>query len=178
MVCCSKRYLFNSYRRPLDAYYLPKTLEIRVLRVFLKPPRIERLATSIRPRFWAFDPLFQQLVASRFLCFGSEFTLHSMLKTFFNQQPKQTLKEPIMFTTKTTAAFIATAIVAAHAAFGAASFNVLQDKADHAMLPVVKAERIVVLAKPVQIVKAERIEVTGKALQIVKAERIEVRAAA
>jgi hypothetical protein len=83
-----------------------------------------------------------------------------------------------MFTTKTTAAFIATAIVAAHAAFGVASFNVLQDKADQAMLPVVKAERIVVLAKPVQIVKAERIEVTGKALQIVKAERIEVRAAA
>jgi hypothetical protein len=83
-----------------------------------------------------------------------------------------------MFTTKTTAAVATSLIVAAHAVVGAASFNVLQDKADHAMLPVVKAERIVVSAKPVQIVKAEKITVSAKAMQIVKAERIEVRAAA
>ena len=69
-------------------------------------------------------------------------------------------------TTFKTAAFIATAVVVAHATFGAASYVSLQTAADQAVMPVVKAEPIIVRAN------------SGKALQVVKAERIEVRARA
>ncbi len=70
-----------------------------------------------------------------------------------------TAKESIMFTSAKTAAFVATTIVAAHfVAFGSAAVS-LQTSADHAMIPVIKAEPIIVRASSLQIVKADRIEV-------------------
>ncbi len=64
-----------------------------------------------------------------------------------------------MFTTAKTAAVVIAAIVGAHfAAFGSAAVT-LQTSADHAMIPVVKAEPIIVRASSLQIVKADRIEV-------------------
>jgi hypothetical protein len=56
------------------------------------------------------------------------------------------------------------AVAVAHAiAFGGA-FTALQTAADQAMLPIVKAEAIVVTAKAPVIVKAERIEVRATAV--------------
>ncbi len=67
-----------------------------------------------------------------------------------------------MFTSAKTAAFAITVmatIVAAHfVAFGSAAVS-LQTSADHAMIPVIKAEPIIVRASSLQIVKAGRIEV-------------------
>ncbi len=77
-----------------------------------------------------------------------------------------------MFTTFKTAAFVASAVVAAHAAIGSASFQTLQTAADRAVMPVVTAERIEVRAP--QIVKMERIVVQAHKPQIVKAERMEI----
>jgi hypothetical protein len=77
-----------------------------------------------------------------------------------------------MFTTFKTAAFIATAVVAAHAVIGTSSAVSLQKDADRAVMPVVKAERIEV--RPMQVVKADPIVVHAKKLQVVKAERIEI----
>jgi hypothetical protein len=72
---------------------------------------------------------------------------------------QQTTGEKTMFTTFKTAAVVATAVVVAHAVVGAASFTTLQTSADRAVMPIVKAEPIIVSAKPLQIVKADRIEV-------------------
>jgi hypothetical protein len=94
-------------------------------------------------------------------------------------QSPQPQELKIMFaTTFKTAAFIATAVVAAHATLGAVSFNSLQTAADRAVMPIVTAEPIIVTAKAPQIIKAEAIIVHAKPLQVVKAERIEVRAKA
>jgi hypothetical protein len=94
-----------------------------------------------------------------------------MLNTVFNA----THRKLTMSTSFKTAAFIATAVIAAHAAIGAFSASALQTAADQAVMPIVKAEPIIVSAKGLQIVKADRIEV--RPMQIVKAERIEIRAA-
>ncbi len=65
-----------------------------------------------------------------------------------------------MFTTFKTAAVVASAVLAAHALIGAASFSALQTKADEAVMPVVVAERMEVRAT--KIVKMDRIEVSAK----------------
>ncbi len=52
-----------------------------------------------------------------------------------------------MTTSFKTTALIVVSIVAAHAALLGSTANLLQSRADVAMLPVVKAERIVVVAK-------------------------------
>lgn len=65
-----------------------------------------------------------------------------------------------MFTTFKTAAVVAIAVVAAHAAIGSASFQALQTAADRAVMPVVTAERIEV--RPVQVVRMDRIEIVAR----------------
>lgn len=65
-----------------------------------------------------------------------------------------------MHTNLKTAAFALAAVVAAHALVGAASYSALQTKADHAVMPIVAAERIEVRSR--QVVKAERIVVSAK----------------
>ncbi len=72
-----------------------------------------------------------------------------------------------MFITAKQAAFIATAVVAAHAVIGAASFSKLQREADVAIMPIVVAERIDV--KPTQIYKAEAIIVRARAVDRIAA---------
>ncbi len=67
-----------------------------------------------------------------------------------------------MFTSAKTAAVAITVmsslLVAHFVAFGSAAVS-LQTSADHAMIPVIKAEPIIVRASSLQIVKADRIEV-------------------
>jgi hypothetical protein len=68
-----------------------------------------------------------------------------------------------MFTSIKAAAAIATAVVAAHATVGIVSFNTLQTAADRAVMPIVKADPIIVTAKSPKIYKAEAIIVRAKA---------------
>ena len=63
------------------------------------------------------------------------------------------------FKLSTVAAF---AVITAHAAIGFTSASSLQHAADVAVMPIVKAEKIVVSGKALQIVKAEKITVTAK----------------
>jgi hypothetical protein len=81
-----------------------------------------------------------------------------------------------MFTVFKTAAIVATTVIAAHAAIGFSAGSAMQNTADVAMMPIVKAEKIVVNGKALQIVKADKITITAKPIQIVKAEKITVTA--
>jgi hypothetical protein len=81
-----------------------------------------------------------------------------------------------MFTSFKTAAIVATVTIAAHAAIGFSAGSAMQNTADVVMMPILKAEKIVVSGKAMQIVKADKITVTAKPMQIVKAEKITVTA--
>ena len=67
-----------------------------------------------------------------------------------------------MTSTFKLSAVAALAVVAAHAAIGFTSASSLQHAADVAVMPIVKAEKITVTAKPMQVVKAEKITITAK----------------
>ncbi len=75
----------------------------------------------------------------------------------FTASNPQADKDFNMFTTAKTAAAVVTLVAIAHfAAFGSAA-SALQVAADRAVMPIVKAEPIIV--RVIQVVHAERIEV-------------------
>jgi hypothetical protein len=113
-----------------------------------------RLSQTIHPQKPHFIRRPRRFVASRLAFMGPQIKLRSINK------PSSTDRSPQMNTSFKTLAVIAVA----HAAVLAGAFTALQHNANQAMLPIVKAEAIVVTAKAPLIVKAERIEVRATAV--------------
>lgn len=73
-----------------------------------------------------------------------------------------TERAPMFTATQTavkTSILVVATIAAAHIAVFGGAAGLMQGAADHAMIPVLKAEPIIVRASSLQIVKADRIEV-------------------